>query len=256
MAHHQGMLLVVSSTTYLNEWCHGGLVSADSDGGDRELLLNERSALRGAARMASTSRLPYSQAPSVVGAIAANVSRPVGRRVPEGVPHASSIGNGRLTSLVNRSEAEAGFDGRAWLSPDFEPDASARSRMDCGFTCATRGSGHVWRATSDRGRTTFSLHKAEYHEREDGISIDVDVTLLSADDVELRQVTLRKRERAGLADSSSRASSEPVPLATSRRSGASGVRQYVRGDRIWGRSRTPHARGCPGDNEPTTRNAW
>src|SRR6202020_1845340 len=51
--------------------------------------------------------------------------------------------------------------------------------------------GTLWMATSDVGRTTYSLHKAEFHHRQNGISAHVDVTVAAMDDVEIRQIRLR-----------------------------------------------------------------
>ncbi len=51
-------------------------------------------------------------------------------------------------------------------------------------------SGRLWLATSNEARTTFAVHKAEFHRRNEGISVHVDVTVAPADDVEVRQITL------------------------------------------------------------------
>jgi cyclic beta-1,2-glucan synthetase len=185
MAHHQGMLLV-SINNYLNDGVIVDRFHADSMVETGEILLNERPPLEAPPEWPEVET-PLA-APSAVGAIPANGPDPWSPR-PEGVPHGFVIGNGRLTSLLTGG----GGGGLRWQGlalTRFEPDVS-RESDGLWIYVRDQASGHVSRATSDRGRTTYALHKVAYHEREDGISIHVDITVTSADDVELRQVTLR-----------------------------------------------------------------
>jgi cyclic beta-1,2-glucan synthetase len=106
----------------------------------------------------------------------------------QGHPQAFVLSNGRLTSLLT----DAGGGGLSWQGlalTRYQPDAT---RDDEGIWIYLRDEhkGRVWRATSAEGRTTYSMHTAEFHRREEGISAHVDVAIAAADDVEVRQVTL------------------------------------------------------------------
>src|SRR4029077_6627896 len=72
--------------------------------------------------------------------------------------------------------------------------------------------GRVWQATSEQGRTTFAAHRAEFHRREQGISVVVDVAVAPADDVEIRRITLHN-ETDRLRRLSVTSAGEPVLLA-------------------------------------------
>ena len=65
-----------------------------------------------------------------------------------------------------------------------------RRRRHSGSTCATRRAGDSGSRPPSEGRTTFAAHKAEFHQRDEGISVHVDVAVAPADDVEVRQITL------------------------------------------------------------------
>lgn len=71
----------------------------------------------------------------------------------------------------------------------FETDAT---RDDDGLWLYLRDeqARQVWLATSAAGRTTYWMHKAELHQREQGISAHVASTVAAVDDVEVRLVTL------------------------------------------------------------------
>jgi cyclic beta-1,2-glucan synthetase len=185
MAHHQGMLLV-SIDNYLNDGIMVDRFHADPMVQSGEILLNERPPFEAPPEWPEVET-PLAAA-AVAGTIPANGPDPWSPP-PEGMPQAFVVGNGRLTSLLTAG----GGGGLRWQGlalTRFEPDAS-READGVWIYVHDQGSGHAWRATSERGRTTYALHKTEYHEREDGISIHVDVTVTAADDVELRQVTLR-----------------------------------------------------------------
>ncbi len=185
MAHHQGMILVA-----LNNFFHDGVMNdrfhADRSVETGERLLNER------APAVAPSEWPQTEedtgdaqgAGPTVGAAPQPWSP-----MATGKPQATLLSNGRLTSVLT----DSGGGGLTWKGLEvtaFDPDPSCDADGTCIYL-RDEGTGHVWRATSCAGRTTYSVHKVEYHHREAGISVHVDVVVAADDDVEIRQVTLR-----------------------------------------------------------------
>jgi cyclic beta-1,2-glucan synthetase len=185
MAHHQGMLLVALGNA-LNARSMVDRFHSDALVETGEALLNERppyapprewpiadgsKSVRHAAEVAATPGVAHSWMPS-----------------SQGHPQAFVMSNGRLTSLVT----EAGGGGLRWRGlalTRFEADATHEGD---GIWLYLRDemSRRVWLATSLESRTTYSMHKAELHLRNEGISVHVEITVAPSDDVEVRRVTL------------------------------------------------------------------
>ena len=183
MAHHQGMILValdnfLNAQTMVSRFHANQMVEAG------EILLNER------APFSAPAEWPIAESAETGEEAEAAASTPVFPWSPDplGSPQACALTNGRLTSVLTAS----GGGGLRWKGlavTRFEPDA----------TCDVDGmwiyvkdeeSGRVWQATSAQGRATFAVHKAEFHQRDQGISAHVDVVVAPADDVQVRQITL------------------------------------------------------------------
>ena len=187
MAHHQGMLLVAINNL-LNDQIMVERFHADRQVETGELLLNER-----APRAAPTEWPVVEQADGPENAGLSPVEAPSSSLPPwspeaQGRPQAFVLGNGRLSSVLT----ESGGGGLRWEGlaiTRYQPDVVGEGD---GLWIYLRDeeSGRLWRATSERGRTTYAVHKAEFHQRDQGISVHVDVAIAPADDVEVRLVTL------------------------------------------------------------------
>jgi cyclic beta-1,2-glucan synthetase len=184
MAHHQGMLLValgnvLTARTMIERFHADPLVETG------EMLLNEHAPdvappewplvdgaeIAGTVEIAGTPHAPAPWSPTDCGH-----------------PQAFVLSNGRLTSLVT----DSGGGGLRF-------QGLALTRYQADSTCDDDGvwiylrdedSGRVFRATSADGRTTYAMHKAEFHHRSEGISVHVAVAVAPADDVEVRLITL------------------------------------------------------------------
>ncbi len=183
MAHHQGMLLVAIDNL-LNDQVMVERFHADRQVETGELLLNERAPVTAPPEWPTAEHVE-SAATSTLDALPA-----LSPWSPDaqGRPQASVIGNGRLSSLVT----DVGGGGLRWQGmaiTRFQPDVVGDGD-GLWFYLRDEESGQVWPATSERGRTTFAAHAAEFHQRDDGISVHVDVTIAPADDVEVRKITL------------------------------------------------------------------
>jgi len=183
MAHHQGMLLISLGNALTGrsmvERFHANPIIETG-----EMLLNEH----------APDRVPkeWPVEKSAEPALALALELP---RAPEPWsgndrtrPQAFALSNGRMTTLVT----DSGGGALAWNNlalTRYTPDATLD---DQGLWIYLRDeqSRHSWLATSAEGRTTYSMHKAEYHRRDEGISVHVDIAVAPADDVEIRQVTL------------------------------------------------------------------
>ena len=184
MAHHQGMVLVAIDNLLGRQTMVERFHSQPSIAAG-ELLLNERapdSAPSEGWRTDGTEGV-RTAAPPAPASAPASWSPPSGGR-----PQALLLSNGRLTSLMT----DSGVGGLRWQGlavTDWAPDPTRAGDVPCMYL-RDEASGRVWPATSDDGRTTFSSHKAEFHRRDHGVSVHVDVALAWADDVEVRLVTL------------------------------------------------------------------
>ncbi|HEY8040702.1 MAG TPA: glucoamylase family protein [Polyangiaceae bacterium] len=183
MAHHQGMLLVALDNA-LNDEIMVARFHSDPLVETGELMLDERAPLDAPAEW-PLADLPES---SSAGASAPLEAPAPWSPEPGDAPQAFVLSNGRLTSLLTAT----GGGGLTWQGVALTRYEADPSRDADGLFLYVRDeqSHHVWRATSGDGRTTYALHKAEFHRREDGISIHVDVTVAPDDDVEVRQITL------------------------------------------------------------------
>ncbi len=184
MAHHQGMLLVAIDNI-LNDQIMVERFHADRKVATGELLLNERAP--------STAPREWPMAEHAESAGAAPLEVPSVGPAPwspdtQGRPQAFVLGNGRLSTLLT----SAGGGGLTWQGLSitrYQPDVVGDGD---GLWIYVRDedTGRLWLATSERGRTTYSAHKAEFHQRDEGISVHVDVAIAPADDVEVREITI------------------------------------------------------------------
>jgi cyclic beta-1,2-glucan synthetase len=184
MAHHQGMVLVALDN-YLNGQIMVDRFHADASIRAGEMLLNERAPASPPAEwpLVETAAAPANDT-------AAIPLRPVLPWSPEtdGRAQAFVLGNGRLASLLT----DRGGGGLRWQGlalTRYEADGASTGDGLWVYVHDDE-SDRLWLATSDRGRTTFAAHRAEYHQRDEGLSVHVDVAVAPAADVELRQITL------------------------------------------------------------------
>ncbi len=181
MAHHQGMLLVALGN-FLNGRTMVDRFHSDARVKTGEMLLNEH-----APENAPTEWLTE-DAPKVSG-VEPTVTAPAPwLSVETAGPQAFVLSNGHLTSLLT----DSGGGGLRWQGlalTRYEPDPT-RDDDDSVLYLRDEETRQVWFATSPNGRTTFAMHKAEFHHRNEGISVHVDVAVAPADDVEVRHVTL------------------------------------------------------------------
>ncbi len=184
MAHHQGMLLVAIGNC-LN---HGIMVDrfhSDARVRTGEMLLNERSPVTAPPEWPLTEHAEVAlSAETAVPSVALTAWSPHA----SGRPQALALSNGRLTSVLT----DSGGGGLAWQGLALTRHGTDRNHDEEGLWIYLRDeqTGRVWRATSEQGRTTFAAYRAEFHRREQGTSVHVDVTIAPADDVEVRRVTL------------------------------------------------------------------
>ncbi|MDP9002180.1 MAG: cellobiose phosphorylase, partial [Myxococcota bacterium] len=183
MAHHQGMALVAINN-FLNDQIMVERFHSDPLVETGELMLNERAPQHAPPEWPLAQ--PTDGAPT--GSAAPPPAPAPWSPDARGQPQAFVLGNGRLTSLLTTT----GGGGLFWQGlalTRYLPDPSQDSD---GLFIYLRDedSGRFWRATSSDGRTSYALHKAEFHRREDGISVHVDIAIAPADDVEVRQITL------------------------------------------------------------------
>jgi cyclic beta-1,2-glucan synthetase len=184
MAHHQGMVLVaIDNLLHRQAMVERFHAHPAIEAG--ELLLNERAPAAAPSDWSGKESSGGARAaPAGVPApVPASWSPPSGGR-----PQSLLLSNGRLTSLVTDSGA-GGLRWQGLAITHYAPDPTRAGDLAFMYL-RDDASGRVWPATSDEGRTTFSSHKAEFHRREHGVSVRVDVGVASADDVEVRMVTL------------------------------------------------------------------
>ncbi|HEX7600240.1 MAG TPA: glucoamylase family protein, partial [Polyangiaceae bacterium] len=183
MAHHQGMILValdnfLNAQTMVVRFHANQLVEAG------EMLLNERAPSEAPAEwpIAETAEMGEEAETETSSAVCPWSPDPLGG------PQACVWTNGRLSSVLT----DSGGGGLRWHGlalTRFEPDAT-RNGDGMWIYVKDEESGRVWQATSVEGRTTYAVHKAEFHQRDEGISAHVDVVIAPGDDVEVRQITL------------------------------------------------------------------
>lgn len=184
MVHHQGMLLVALDN-YLNEQVMVGRFHAEPSVCAGEMLLNER------APTTAPAEWPLVATPDGDGDGETATSLPVSTPwSPEaqGRPQAFVFGNGRLSTVLT----DRGGGGLRWHGlalTRYQPDPTCDGD-GIWFYVRDEDRGITWLATSEQGRTTYDAYKAEFHQRDYGISVHVAIAVAPEDDVELRRVTL------------------------------------------------------------------
>ncbi len=182
MAHHQGMILVAINNL-LNDQIMVDRFHADPVIESGALLLNERAPLSAPNERPKASAVAAPPTQPVAGA--PNPWTPD----PQASAQAFVVSNGDLTSLLTTGGG-GGLRWRGLALTRYQPDPT-RNADGIWLYLRDDDTGTLWMATSDVGRTTYSLHKAEFHHRQNGISAHVDVTVAAVDDVEIRQIRLR-----------------------------------------------------------------
>ena len=184
MAHHQGMLLIAVGN-FLNRRSMVQRFHADAWVASGLPLLNESSPEAGREAPLAIDGSPL----TMLDTPAALPPAPAPWAVTTTTsPQAFVLGNGSLSSLLTGS----GGGGLRWNGLDltrYDPDPTSDAD-GLWFYVRDEETRQVWRATSIDGRTTYAMHKAEFHLRENGISTHVDVAVAAADDVEVRKITL------------------------------------------------------------------
>ena len=184
MAHHQGMILIAIDNLLTSEIMVDRF-HANLSVGAGEFLLNER------APEHVPSEWSRSESPEATPKNAAvwpsSAPAPWSPRSDMG-PQALLLSNGRLTSLVTDSGA-GGLRWKGLAVTHFAPDP-AQAGDEVRTYVRDEESGRVWAATSGAGGAMLSSHHAEVHQRQEGLSMHVDVAVAFADDVEVRLVTL------------------------------------------------------------------
>ena len=184
MAHHQGMLIVALGNV-LNRRSMVERFHADALVETGEALLNERPPAASAGEWPVTDG---AKGPDEVEIVAKPGPLPTWLAPSRVRPQAFVLSNGALTSLVTG----AGGGGLRWgqlALTRYETDATTEGD---GIWLYLRDelTRRTWLATSMESRTTYSMHKAELHLRNEGISVHVEITVAPADDVEVRRITL------------------------------------------------------------------
>ncbi len=211
MAHHQGMILVALDN-YLHDDIMVERFHSDPSVEVGELLLNEP------APGEVPAEWPAADAADTDEALAATVPSSGASWSPRtpARPEVFVLGNGRLTNWLT----DSGGGGLRWHGlalTHYQPDPTSDTE---GIWIYLRDeeNGRLWRATCAGERTTFSAHQVEFHRRDQGISVHVNVTVAAADDVEVRQITLHNetdRPRRIVVASASEPSLQPVEAGTS-----------------------------------------
>jgi cyclic beta-1,2-glucan synthetase len=190
MAHHQGMVLAALDNA-LNENVLVARFHANALVKSGELLLNERLPAPAVAETLTRPSHDTVEAPA-----------PAVEHFPVWSPDLNStsataalLSNGRLTTSV--SDTGAGFTrwkGLAITGGTLDPTCDAD-----GLWIYVRDelSGKVWSATpaptrrrSPHDHVVFQPHKAEFHHREEGVSLRTEIAVAPLDDVEVRYLTL------------------------------------------------------------------
>ena len=188
MAHHQGMILAATG----NFLKVGSLVRrfhADALVRSGEILLDERIPASPALDSATPAAEPKVLPPGA--GVSVQPWTPPSDAVP---PPTWVLSNGALTAMIT----EAGTGGLRWRDLEITRSALDPTRAVEGSSLYVRDeeSGRLWSATRAQAnagpavRTVFHAHKAEFLLRHDGLSIRTEVAVASADDVEIRLVTI------------------------------------------------------------------
>ncbi|MBW2230955.1 MAG: cellobiose phosphorylase [Deltaproteobacteria bacterium] len=189
MAHHQGMILAALD----NLLCDGALLRrmhADPRVRSVELLLHERvpaeRPLELLPRVEQPGPRPH--APSLPPPLPWSP-------VPQRGPALHLLGNGRLSSSIT----ETGSGGLRWQDyalTRWTPDPSCETQ-GLWFYVKDEETGERWPAVfapdpkrSGEESVIFHAHLAEFHRRDRGIGLRMEVAVVPADDVEIRRFTI------------------------------------------------------------------
>ena len=186
MAHHQGMIAAAIGNA-LNDNILVRRFGREPHMRATELLLQER--------------VPWEFPPEQ--ATEAETTAPDLTRTPtptlhgwaapkEPSPQLHVVGNGSLASWIT----DAGGGALWWRGQAltrWTGDAVCRGG-DARIYLSDRESGAVWslggRGTDQSTEASFHAHKAEFHERAEGLSTSLEIAIAPGDDVEIRRVTL------------------------------------------------------------------
>ncbi|TIO77185.1 glucoamylase family protein [Mesorhizobium sp.] len=189
MAHHQGMVLAALD----NALCDKALVRrfrADPRMRAAELLLQER--------------VPWEQPPEIRAAEERETlqeRRPMPALqawVPQAAadfPQLLALGNGRLASWIS----EAGGGGLSWHGQSLTRWLPDPTRDQHGLWIYVRDEedGSVWSigrqpsaASPEEARIVFHPHMAEFHRRDHGVGLRMEVGVVHGDDLEIRRISV------------------------------------------------------------------
>lgn len=188
MAHHQGMVLCAIANALTDDRMVARFLR-DPQMKLVSLLLSERVPNEIPPEIERLETLAHGEAAKDVGPIAPWVPEPMA------FPQVQVLGNGRLSSWIG----ESGGGALRWQGQTltrFSPDAT---RDADGFWLYVQDmeSGALWSATRqptgaipDEFHVQFQPHLAEFHRRDHGIDLRLEVCVGSGDDIEMRRVTL------------------------------------------------------------------
>ncbi len=183
MAHHQGMLLIALGN-FLNDRSMVARFHSDAMIETGDALLNERAPDVAALEAHLVeSDLVLDEVEKAPPPAPAPWPSPEDRG-----PQAFTLSNGHLASLLTSS----GGGGLTWNGlalTRFRPDATS-DEDGIWLYLRDEDDRQIWLAASYEAQTTYALHAVAFHRRNQGISARVNVMVATADDVEVRQVTL------------------------------------------------------------------
>ena len=159
----------------LNARTHGRALSRGPGDRDRRDAAQRARARRRARRVAASTAVESVEPIAIVAdrrrRAGARGHRPA-RIHPAGV-RAEQRPPARASSPTPAAAACAGTASRSRATSPTRPATTT----GCGSTCATRTAAGSGSRPRREGRTTFAMHKAEFHRRDEGISVHVDVTV-------------------------------------------------------------------------------
>jgi cyclic beta-1,2-glucan synthetase len=192
MAHHQGMILSALDNflcdSPLSRRFHANRLVESAD-----LLLHER------APMGLPVETPLDARVEVEAPIQLPEAPPLQAWQPVragAAPEVQVLGNGRLNSLIT----DSGAGGLSWLGvaltrwiPDSVLDANGLWIYVC-----DEDDGAIWSVGrqpmghgGENSNVVFQSNSVEFHRRDHGITLSTEITVASADDVEIRMIKIR-----------------------------------------------------------------
>ena len=191
-AHHQGMSLVALA----NVICDDAFVKrfhADPRVQATELLLQER-----VPREAILSEPRPAESTTATPSLPVFASRRF-RSPHTASPHTQFLSNGRYTRAVTHAGGGSSTVAATWRSHGCVT-IERRIRGAIASTCATPWSGQVWSATyqpccqePDEYEAIFDLDKVTFRRRDGDFETQLEVTVSSEDDVEVRRLSITNR---------------------------------------------------------------